>query len=183
MTKRLTIAVLVAIVSLLTVSCQKDDNNLISVQEGYIETISNSLVSSDTTATITRNNGSVRVTVKQGEGEPLKENGAVSFFYAAYYLTGGSISRNNLFTTNYDIFASSENWSVTDSSSFRIRTVNFSEESLIKGLQDGMVGVRGGEECFVMFSKDYGFKDIRVANIPANSALAYHLWIKSVSND
>ena len=40
-----------------------------------------------------------------------------------------------------------------------------------------------GEECYVLFSGKLGFGSRIVGTIPRNSALAYHLWIKSVSNN
>lgn len=68
-------------------------------------------------------------------------------------------------------------------------------ESLVKSLApeeseatvdylDGVVRVtvKHGDECYIMFNGKYGFGKHTNGTVPGNSALAYHLWISSVSN-
>ena len=168
---------------LLVASCDKESlKTIYGNQEKYIESICESL-QKEGTSRMTRNEGSVRVTVVEGEGEELREGGAVSFYYAGYYLSGGSLSSSNVFATNYDTFAKSIGWNVSDSTAFGIQTIDLSEDKLVEGLKNGIVGVKGGEECYVLFSGEHGFGSKMVGTIPRNSALAYHLWIKSVSNN
>jgi hypothetical protein len=50
------------------------------------------------TMTVSYNGGSTRLTLKQGTGEALEQNGAVSFYYAGYVFNG-SITESNLFGT------------------------------------------------------------------------------------
>ena len=90
---------------------------------------------------------------------------------------------SNVFATNNESFASSIKWALSDSTSFDIMTVKMGEDDIVEGLRNGLVGVKGGEECYVMFNGKHGFGKKKISNIPANSALAYHLWIKSVTND
>ena len=61
--------------------------------------------------------------------------------------------------------------------------LNLGEDELVEGLRNGLRGVRGGEECYILFSGKYGFGKKAFGTIPANSALAYHVWVESVSND
>lgn len=183
MRKSLCISAAAAAVCLLAASCGKEAlKTTFGKQEQFIESIVESL-SKDETAVVTRNKGSVRVTVVEGEGEELREGGAVSFYYAGYYINSGSLSNGNVFTTNYDTFAESINWAISDSTSFAVQTVDLSEDDLVEGLRNGIIGVKGGEECYVLFSGEHGFGSKIVGTLPRNSALAYHLWIKSVSNN
>lgn len=183
MKKSLYIFTAAAVMCLLAASCGEEAlKNTYANQEKFIETIAENLQKQGASR-ITRNEGSVRVTVTEGEGEELNEGGAVSFYYAGYYISAGSLSNNNVFATNYDTFAQSINWAVSDSSAFAIQTVNLAEDDLVEGLRKGLVGVKGGEECYVLFSGRLGFGGRIVGTIPRNSALAYHLWVKSVSNN
>ena len=80
-----------------------------SKQESTIDKYIKSALSSSEEATVTYNNGSSRLTRKQGEGEELKVNGTVSFYYAGYVFSG-SISKDNLFCTNHQETASDAKW-------------------------------------------------------------------------
>ena len=179
--KHLTIIAL-GILCILAASCDKKDTSF-DKQESNIQSIVNSLMNANPDATTDYNNGSVRVTVVHGDGQGLEKDGAVSFYYAGFYITGTSINNGSLFATNYDTFASSARWTVTDSTAFDIKTVSLAKDEIVEGLKNGLVGVKGGDECYVLFSGKYGFGKHYIANIPPNSALAYHLWIKSVTND
>ena len=108
----------------LAASCSKELQNTYATQETYIDAIVSSLTASADSATVTSNKGTIRVTVGHGSGEELREGGAVSFYYAGYYIKGRTLSSDNLFATNYDDFAGSIGWNVSDSSRFRIMTVD-----------------------------------------------------------
>lgn len=167
---------------ILAASCNKSLENTFDNQETKLEGIVSSLTSTNDTATVAYQKGSIRVTVVPGSGDSLSSKGAVSFYYAGYYVTGTTISSNNLFATNYDVFANSLNWAVTDSTILAIKTLDLSKDEMVEGLRNGLTGVKGGEECFILFSGKHSFGKHQTGLIPANSALAYHLWIKSVSD-
>ena len=174
-------AVLMAV---LAVSCEKKQlDTTYDKQEGYILAISESLGNAADSATIDHLKGTVLVTVAHGQGETLGEDGAVAFYYAGYYISGNSLSSSNVFATNNESFANSINWSLSDSTSFDIMTVNLAQDDIVEGLRNGLVGVKGGDECYVLFDGRYGFGKRKVANVPGRSALAYHLWIRSISNN
>ena len=166
----------------LATSCGKDENDVYSQQEKNIEFIVNSLTESNTEATVDYLDGPVRVTVSSGEGEALKNGGTITFKYAGYRISGSSLSSGNLFITNDKDFAESSNWTVTDSTVFKTDTFVFNDDNFVKGLKTGMEGVKAGDECYVLFSGKYGFGKHTTGIVPGNSALAYHLWISSVSN-
>ena len=180
--KRLTVIIMAML--LLTASCtEKELETTFDSQEKNIESIIKSLSNHNEDATVEHNKGTVRVTVVQGEGAPLEENGAVAFYYAGFYISGSSLNNSNVFATNNETFANSIRWSITDSTAFDIKTIRMGEDELVEGLKDGLVGVKAGEECYVLFNGKHGFGKKKIANIPSYAALAYHLWIKSVSNE
>ena len=127
------------------------------------------------------NEGSTRLVTKEGEGEELKGNGSIAFYYAGYTFSG-NISASNLFATNHAATATGAGWTLTDEQD-NILTINLSEYKLIPGLKAGLVGVKGGEECQILFSGKYGFGDESVGIVPANSALVYKIWVESISNE
>ena len=79
--------------------------------------------------------------------------------------------------------AKSADWDTADEEKFAIKTITLSEAGLIDGLKKGLVGVMGGEECYILFSGKYGFGDRQLGTIPANSGLVYHIWVESISNE
>ena len=176
--------IFLSLMTLLVASCNKKQlETTYDKQETNIQKIIESLKKANPEATVEYIKGSAVVTTVHGEGESLAENGAVSFYYAGYVVSGASLANGNVFATNYETFAKSIRWNVTDSTVFNISTVKLGEDDLVEGLKNGLVGVKGGDECYVLFSGKHGFGNKKIGNIPASSALAYHLWIKSVSNN
>jgi len=128
-----------------------------------------------------RNGGANRLVLAEGEGEELERNGFVSFYYAGYTFSG-SFSASNLFVTNHQETAENANWNLTDAE-YRIYEINMAEAKLIPGLRDGLVGVKAGEECEILFSGKYGFGNEEFGMIPANSAQLWKIWVVGVTND
>lgn len=182
MMNRLKTSAALAAALLVLASCENKLESTYTKQEANIESIVSALTRADETATVDYHDGSVRVTVVHGEGEALESDGAVSFYYAGHVITSGSISNSNLFVTNYEDFANSVKWSISDTSAFKIKILDLSGEQIVAGLQKGLVGVKSGDECYVLFSGKHGFGSRAYGRVPQNAALAYHLWIKSVSN-
>ena len=171
-------------VAAMAVSCTKESvKTMYSTQEKWIESFINSQTSSNEDAYVVSNKGSQRVVVATGEGEELSENGTISFYYAGYVLKSSSISSSNLFATNKEEIATAASWNTSSEDRFDILTLNLSEADLVEGLKNGLVGVKGGEECYILFSAKYGFGKKPLGTIPANAALAYHIWAESTSNE
>lgn len=182
--RRLIVISVSVLIALVAASCgDKQLDAVYDGQEKTIETLVENLTNGKDDATVESNKGSIRVTVVHGEGAPLSENGAVAFYYAGYIIRGRSLDASSMFATNNESFAKSQRWATTDTSAFDIMTIKLDEDDIVEGLRNGLVGVKGGDECYVLFSGKRGFGKKKIANIPAYSALAYRLWIKSVSND
>ena len=134
----------------------------------------------DSTA-IVRNGGSNRIVVKEGTGEALQDGGTISFYYAGY-IFNGNISKNNLFYTNSSQTAIEAGWA-EEGASYDVKTMTLDKKSMVEGLYNGLQGVRAGEECMIVFTGKYGFGKKQNGIIPANSALAYQIWVESISNE
>lgn len=127
------------------------------------------------------NGGSTRLVWTEGSGPMLEPEGSVSFYYAGYTFKG-SIDKNNLFVTNHQATAESSNFILTDPD-YSLYEINLGETELIEGLRDGLIGVRAGEQCDILFSGKHAFGNSVFGIIPANSALAFKIWVIGVSND
>jgi len=165
------------------VSCSSSIENLYERQEVQIDRF----VTSNESERVEYNGGSVRMVLKEGtSSETLDKDGVVSFYYAGYVFSG-SVSSSKLFATNRSETADAASWKLTpqDGSevAFEIETLKLDESSLIEGLKNGLVGVKGGEECYILFSGKYGYGKRAQGTIPANSALVYHIWVESISNE
>ena len=128
-----------------------------------------------------RNGGANRLVLKEGEGEALEKDGSVSFYYAGYTFSG-SFSSSNLFVTNHKETAEQAGWDLTDAD-YGILEISMEDARLTTGLKDGLVGVKSGEECEILFSGKYGFGNKEFGIIPANSAQLWKIWVVGVSNE
>lgn len=175
-------ATVISAVALL--SCTKESiKTMYSTQEGWIESFLSSQTSALENARIVSNKGSQRLVVSEGQGQELDKDGTISFYYAGYVLKGSTISAANMFATNNEDIAKAASWNTNSDDQFGILTLNLSETELVEGLKNGLIGVKGGEECFILFSGKYGFGKKPLGTIPANAALAYHIWVESTSNE
>lgn len=129
------------------------------------------------------NEGCSRLVIAEGTGEDsLSISGLVSFFYAAYTFTG-SLNQNNLVATNHEETATAAGWNKLADNGFAAVTADMGEKgSLVEGLRRGLFGVKPGQECYILFSGEYGFGKKPVGTIPANSAMLYHVWVESIAN-
>lgn len=154
--------------------------NMYAKRTGVSEKTGNDTTWTDTLRVI-RNAGSNRLVLNEGMGEELQEGGNVAFYYAGYIFKG-SRSNGNLFITNHRQTALDAKWNLTEEN-YSLYQINLGQTELIEGLRNGLIGVRGGEECEILFSGQYAFGDNDFGIIPANSALLYHIWVEAVSND
>lgn len=165
-------------------ACSKESiRSLYSTQETRIESFLNSQLSANPDAYVVRNGGVQRLVLTEGTGDSLRADGHIAFEWAGYVMNGSSLSASNLFGTNSLEIAESAGWTLTDPSVFRIETLNLGTADLVPGLKRGLRGVRGGEECIILFSGEYGFGNKPLGTIPANAALAYRIRVESISNE
>ena len=173
---------MVFLAGMVSVSCVKEKLELTyNNQEASISKYIESALGKDEKCTVVNNGGSNRLTLVQGEGEELKANGSLTFYYAGYTFSG-SVSPANMFTTNREASANDAGWNLTDGE-YDALTLNLKDDRLIPGLKKGLEGVKAGEECEIIFSGKYGFGNKTFGMIPANSALLYKIWVVSISNE
>lgn len=182
-----------AAVALLSGCTEQELETTYSSQEDRIDSFIERLMNSETPPVrVVHNNGSNRIVLGEytpaddtdmNYTEELTESGTVSFYYAGYIFSGSTPTSSNLFATNNQDVAAEAGWELTNVD-YNILTVNMSDKNvLVEGLRNGMIGVRGQDTCYVVFSGKYGFGDKAVGIVPANSALLYQIWVESISND
>ena len=166
-----------------SVSCvkQKLETTYNSQESKIDQYIEKSRIAGNDTLRVVYNGGASRLVTKEGEGEELSATGNIAFYYAGYVFSG-SISNTNLFITNHLQTATEAGWTLSEEET-QILTINLDEYKLIPGLKSGLIGVKGGEECQILFTGKYGFGNKAFGTIPANSPLVYKIWVESISND
>lgn len=155
-------------------------------QAGFIESFIRSKMAVDPTATLSKNEGSYRLTindtlVRNGE-DTLRWGGRVALHYACYVLSSASISTSNLVSTNRKEVAKAAGWSLSDSSQYKLDTLTV-DKSLVDGLAKGLIGVQKKDEAFILFTGQYAFGKVERGTIPARSALVYQVWIDKIDNE
>ncbi len=179
MIKKLSI-LLLAILS--TISCTKAQlQTIFAEQEKQIESYVTKIAEENEGAKISRNKGSNRVTLIEGtSSDGLKVGGKIKFYYAAFVFSNG-VSTSKLFDTNNKEIAKEAGWEISDTT-YLIKEARLDDDNFVLGLKNGLVGVKTGEACVIVFSGEYGFGKKPLGTIPANSALAYQIWVEEISN-
>lgn len=173
--------ILMLFLAVLLSACVKEKlETIYSRQETQIDAYltKNSVVGEDT-LDIVYNNGSARLIKTEGHGEELTENGVILFYYAGYVFTS---SPSILFDTNHAETATKERFDVTDPD-FELLEIDMKDSRLLEGVRNGLMGVKAGEECEILFNGKYGFGNEVFGIIPANSALLFKIWVVGVSNE
>ena len=175
-------AAALAICMVLLPSCIKEKLEVTyNKQETQINTYIENALKKDASYTTVNIAGSNRLTLVQGQGEELVSNGNITFYYAGYTFNG-NVTTSGMFATNRQESAIDAGWELTDAE-YEPLTLNIKDSKLLPGVKNGLIGVRSGEECEIIFSGKYGFGSDSFGIIPANSALLYKIWVISVSND
>lgn len=165
-------------------ACNKESiQTLYASQESRIESFLDSQLSANPNAYVVSRDGTHRLVLADGSGDTLRADGNIAFRWAGYIMSGNNLSSSNLFGTNSLEIAEAAGWASGDADAFRIEILQLSEADLVPGLKKGLSGVRSGEESIILFSGKYGFGNKALGTIPANAALAYHIWVESISND
>lgn len=166
-----------------SVSCvkQKLESTYNSQENRIDQYIEKNRISGTDTLRVVYNGGASRLVTKEGNGPELSADGNIAFYYAGYTFSG-SISNSNLFSTNHQQTATQAGWTLTEEDA-KALSINMNDYKLLPGLKSGLTGVKGGEECQILFTGKYGFGNKAFGIIPANSALVYKIWVESLSND
>ena len=177
------IATLLLASAALLVSCTKENRELVYAnQEDKIGKFVESQQKSNPDIRVVRNGGATRVVVSEGEGVEATARGKVSVYYAGYNFSSGSVSNSYLFATNNYDFATTIGWKLTDGTESEPLEMDLTDKGLLEGLRRGLEGVRQGEECYILFSGKYAFGKSKIGTIPANSPLAFRVWVQNVEN-
>ena len=180
-------SLLILLLCISTVSCVKEKREAIyNSQEDkidqyiaknmYVKNIVDGKEVTDTLRVVYRG-GSSRLITQEGIGEELKSDGTVSIYYAGYTFSG---SKGTLFITNHE--ETGEKWSISDPD-YSPYLVDMRNTELIEGLRQGLIGVRSGEICQILFSGKYAYGKKPLGIIPANSAIMFEIWVQAVSNE
>ncbi|MBQ2372096.1 MAG: FKBP-type peptidyl-prolyl cis-trans isomerase [Bacteroidales bacterium] len=166
-----------------SVSCvkQKLESTYNSQENRIDQYIEKNRISGTDTLRVVYNGGASRLVTKEGNGPELSADGNIAFYYAGYTFSG-SISNSNLFSTNHQQTATQAGWTLSEEDA-KALSINMNDYKLLPGLKSGLTGVKGGEECQILFTGKYGFGNKAFGIIPANSALVYKIWVESISND
>ena len=151
-----------------------------TTQEKEIDNFITTQLESHPEFIISRNNGANRLTILEGSGSDIQKKGNnIKFHYAGYVFTN-SINTSNLFSTNHQETAQEALWEIDDID-YSAKVLKLTDENFVPGLLNGLIGVKAGEECFIIFSGKYGFGKKPLNKIPKNSALAYKIWVEEVN--
>ena len=165
---------LVIICAMSLMSCTKQDreNTIISQEasiDSYIESLSDK--------TVVRNGGSNRVIITDGvDGTEVAVGDSLYIRYAGYIFSRG---KGALFVTNDETVAEAASFPVQEAP----MKIKLGSTELISGLSSGLLGVKEGEQCYIMFSAKYGFNNKVVYNIPKLSPLFFEIWVDKVIKD
>lgn len=172
----------IAIAAILAYSCTSETlQQTYSSQDAKIESFVEKELASKPQSRAVYNDGVVRLVLAEGSGDELRSDGTLSMYYAGYNFTNGSISDQALFVTNNKDVAAAAHWELSGEPSFEPVTINMNED-LLDGLKKGLVGVKRGEECYILFSGKHAFGKVSVGTIPAKAPLAYHIWVNDIEN-
>ena len=177
---------IIALLSIVVWACTKQSlKTTYDKQATFIDNFVTAQMKADTTATLVQNGGAWRLTLKDTivtERDSLDYGGRVTMEYASYILTGASVSASNLVETSRKDIATSAGWVLSDTTVFAPVTLTL-DKNLVEGLRLGLHGVQPQDECYVLFTGEYGYGNKENGTIPAKSALVYHLWIESIDNE
>ncbi len=157
---------------LLAISCNKQDiENTYNNQEEAIDTYINNLSG---IYRVVRNSGANRVVTKEStQNDTLAVGDSLYFYYNGYIFSNG---KGELFATNHGEIIR-ENNIATDSSAIAII---YGKDPLLKGLERGLLGVKNGEQCDIIFSAKYGYGNKFMFNVPKLTPLFFEIEIEKI---
>ena len=107
---------------------------------------------------IVRNDGANRVVLTAGTGALLAAGDTIDMQLAGYVFSNGP---------------------GTQFLSENIRSV-VGKGKLLKGLDNGLIGVQAGETCVILFSAKYGYYDETVGVVPSMSPLLFTVTVNDI---
>lgn len=168
---------------LLSCSVQETENVYINQEADIVSYIDKNFADYDTTVV----NGAIRVSIPYGDdvenppvlGETLEKGDSLLFYYLGAVFNK---SITSIFHTNIQSVAEDNNLNLTDGD-FRIKRIKYGDTRLLKGLENGLKGVKEGEHILIFFSGKQGYGDKPMYNIPKSSALAFEIFVQEVKKN
>ena len=151
-------------------SCVKDDEKVtFSDQEIAIAKYVEELEESSGKKYETYNDGVWRVILEEGDGSTFVDRG--SKILIEYYISTFNRGQLEQIYTNIGNPGYSGDW------------VTVGNNSILSGLDIGIVGASLNERCYVIFSARHGFGNTQVGIIPKMTALQIEVVIKDIINN
>lgn len=158
MQKRLSLLFL-ALSFTLAVSCESEmANNVVNQEKAIDSYISGKLSEYE----LFRTEISNRVILKHGSGQTISAGDKVRIYYAGYTLSNSGPSKEF----------------VNDSA-----TVVIGTGKLIRGLDDGITGMKEGEEAAILFTTKYAYGKEAVGIVPEQTALMFQVYAEQIIKD
>lgn len=151
-------------------------------QTTYIENFVEARLKETPEAVLTRQDGAYRLTMSSTAAEDapaLQWGHRVKLNYGCFLLTSATLSSSNLVSTNIKDLATQAGWTLSDESVFQPVTLTV-DDSLVPGFASGLVGVKAGDEAYILFTGEYGYGKNERGTIPALSALVYYVQIEQI---
>ncbi len=159
------------------VSCTKEELlKQMTEQEKLIEKYASTLQSEE----VVVNDGVWRVVLEEGSGSySAKAGDSVIFNYSAFIFSSG---KGKIFDTSIKSVAKEAGLGM-DQIFLKPRGKVVGIGELLPGLDRGLVGVKKGEKCYLLFSSRHGFGNKQIGMVPKMSPLIYEVWITDVKQN
>lgn len=158
-------------------SCAKEEQlNLMSQQESAIDKYVNTLTNSG----VVVEDGVWRVVMEEGSGTTEAVAGdSLLINYAAYIFNSG---KGDLYDTNVKSVANEAGLEM-DFDLLQPRWVVVGKGKLLTGMDRGLISVKKGERCYVIFSARHGFGNTQIGLVPKMSPLLIEVWVVDVKKN
>jgi len=168
---------ILSLLFLLPLSCAKEEQlNLMSQQESAIDKFVKTL--SDSRVVV--EDGVWRVIMEEGAGTAEAAAGdSVKINYASYIFNSG---KGKLYDTNIKSVADGAGMEI-DFDLLQPRWVLVGRGKLLSGLDRGLISVKRGERCYIIFSARHGFGNTQIGLIPKMSPLLIEVWVQDVKKN
>ena len=121
-----------------------------------------------------------RVIMEEGVGTTEAAAGdSVRINYAAYIFNSG---KGALYDTNVKSVANEAGLDM-DFSVLQPKWVLVGRGKLLSGLDIGLISVKKGERCYIIFSSRHGFGNTQIGLVPKMSPLLIEVWIQDVKKN
>ncbi|PKP05604.1 MAG: hypothetical protein CVU10_09625 [Bacteroidetes bacterium HGW-Bacteroidetes-5] len=168
---------ILSLLFLIPLSCAKEEQlNLMSQQESAIDKFVETLADSR----VVVEDGVWRVVMEEGSGSGEAVAGdSLKINYAAYIFNSG---KGALYDTNIKSVANEAGLEM-DFDFMQPKWVVVGKGKLLSGMDRGLISVKKGERCYVIFSARHGFGNTQIGLVPKMSPLLIEVWVLDVKKN